>query len=74
MTVLKEVNEKVYKIIGACMEVHRNLGRVGQITRYADQESGPWIAFQSAGCVCGNRHPRDGDVRFAEVSYPGISS
>ena len=26
MTVLKEVNEKVYKIIGACMEVHRNLG------------------------------------------------
>ncbi|HHS13198.1 MAG TPA: GxxExxY protein [bacterium] len=26
MTVMKEVNEKIYKIIGACMEVHRTLG------------------------------------------------
>ena len=26
MVLLKDVNEKVYKIIGACMEVHRALG------------------------------------------------
>jgi GxxExxY protein len=26
MALLKEVNEKVYKIIGSCMEVHRTLG------------------------------------------------
>ncbi len=26
MAILKDVNEKVYKIIGSCMEVHRNLG------------------------------------------------
>lgn len=26
MTVMKEVNEKIYKVIGACMEVHRTLG------------------------------------------------
>ena len=26
MALMKEMNEKVYKIIGACMEVHRTLG------------------------------------------------
>ena len=26
MTLMKEMNEKVYKIIGSCMEVHRTLG------------------------------------------------
>ena len=26
MALMKEVNEKVYKIIGSCMEVHRTLG------------------------------------------------
>ena len=26
MALLKEINEKVYRIIGACMEVHRTLG------------------------------------------------
>lgn len=26
MALMKEVNEKVYKIIGACMEVHKTLG------------------------------------------------
>ena len=26
MALMKEVNEKVYKVIGACMEVHRTLG------------------------------------------------
>ena len=26
MTLMKEINEKVYKIIGSCMEVHRTLG------------------------------------------------
>lgn len=26
MALMKDVNEKVYKIIGACMEVHRTLG------------------------------------------------
>lgn len=26
MALIKEVNEKVYKIIGACMEVHKTLG------------------------------------------------
>ena len=26
MTIMKEVNDKVYKIIGSCMEVHRSLG------------------------------------------------
>jgi GxxExxY protein len=26
MALLKEINEKVYRVIGACMEVHRTLG------------------------------------------------
>jgi GxxExxY protein len=26
MAILKDVNDKVYKVIGACMEVHRSLG------------------------------------------------
>lgn len=26
MTIMKEVNDKVYKIVGSCMEIHRALG------------------------------------------------